>query len=125
MIVNKVFMFLLYFSMNILLIGQFILQLDYIDICFVVWFRILCYIVLQICLVIMCNVELQIECFIEKVVKFLVQDVFLFSVMVKCCIIGKVVWDVVVGDFKKKFIVVQIFSSNLVFVEFLLFNIFI
>lgn len=125
MIVNKVFMFLLYFSMNILLIGQFILQLDYIDICFVVWFRILCYIVLQICLVIMCNVELQIECFVEKVVKFLVQDVFLFSVMVKCCIIGKVVWDVVVGDFKKKFIVVQIFSSNLVFVEFLLFNIFI
>lgn len=125
MIVNKVFIFLLYFSMNILLIGQFILQLDYIDICFVVWFRILCYIVLQICLVIMCNVELQIECFIEKVVKFLVQDVFLFSVMVKCCIIGKVVWDVVVGDFKKKFIVVQIFSSNLVFVEFLLFNIFI
>lgn len=125
MIVNKVFIFLLYFSMNILLIGQFILQLDYIDICFVVWFRILCYIVLQICLVIMCNVELQIECFVEKVVKFLVQDVFLFSVMVKCCIIGKVVWDVVVGDFKKKFIVVQIFSSNLVFVEFLLFNIFI
>lgn len=125
MIVNKVFIFLLYFSMNILLIGQFILQLDYIDICFVVWFRILCYIVLQICLVIMCNVELQIECFIEKVVKFLVEDVFLFSVMVKCCIIGKVVWDVVVGDFKKKFIVVQIFGSNLVFVEFLLFNIFI
>lgn len=125
MIVNKVFIFLLYFSMNILLIGQFILQLDYIDICFVVWFRILCYIVLQICLVIMCNVELQIECFVEKVVKFLVQDVLLFSVMVKCCIIGKVVWDVVVGDFKKKFIVVQIFSSNLVFVEFLLFNIFI
>lgn len=125
MIVNKVFIFLLYFSMNILLIGQFILQLDYIDICFVVWFRILCYIVLQICLVNMCNVELQIECFVEKVVKFLVQDVFLFSVMVKCCIIGKVVWDVVVGDFKKKFIVVQIFSSNLVFVEFLLFNIFI
>lgn len=125
MIVNKVFIFLLYFSMNILLIGQFILQLDYIDIFFVVWFRILCYIVLQICLVIMCNVELQIECFVEKVVKFLVQDVFLFSVMVKCCIIGKVVWDVVVGDFKKKFIVVQIFSSNLVFVEFLLFNIFI
>lgn len=125
MIVNKVFIFLLYFSMNILLIGQFILQLDYIDICFVVWFRILCYIVLQICLVIMCNVELQIECFVEKVVRFLVQDVFLFSVMVKCCIIGKVVWDVVVGDFKKKFIVVQIFSSNLVFVEFLLFNIFI
>lgn len=125
MIVNKVFIFLLYFSMNILLIGQFILQLDYIDICFVVWFRILCYIVLQICLVIMCNVELQIECFVEKVVKFLVQDVFLFSVMVKCCIIGKVVWDVVVGDFKKKFIVVQIFGSNLVFVEFLLFNIFI
>lgn len=125
MIVNKVFIFLLYFSMNILLIGQFILQLDYIDICFVVQFRILCYIVLQICLVIMCSVELQIECFVEKVVKFLVQDVFLFSVMVKCCIIGKVVWDVVVGDFKKKFIVVQIFSSNLVFVEFLLFNIFI
>lgn len=125
MIVNKVFIFLLYFSMNILLIGQFILQLDYIDICFVVWFRILCYIVLQIRLVIMCNVELQIECFVEKVVKFLVQDVFLFSVMVKCCIIGIVVWDVVVGDFKKKFIVVQIFSSNLVFVEFLLFNIFI
>lgn len=125
MIVNKVFIFLLYFSMNILLIGQFILQLDYIDICFVVWSMILCYIVLQICLVIMCNVELQIECFVEKVVKFLVQDVFLFSVMVKCCIIGKVVWDVVVGDFKKKFIVVQIFSSNLVFVEFLLFNIFI